>query len=120
MRQGGADLATLGLGDPAVHAMFGPDDLELRPLVAALGPLVDAAPHERAAAGQRDKVWRLPLDGREPGLLGLVEPRQRAEQAPGVRMVRVVEDLVDAAVLDRAAAVHHLSLIHISEPTRPY
>ncbi len=98
-------------GDPAADAVVRADDLERRPLVAALRALVGAAADERAARGQRDEVRRLPLDGREPRLLGHVESRQRAQQPPRVRVVRVVEDLVDGAVLDGAAAVHDHDLV---------
>ena len=89
----------------------GPHALVLGPVVAALLAAVRAARRERAARRQRDEVRRLAQDGREPRLLGLVEPRQRRQQAPRVRVVGVVEDLVHGAVLDGAAAVHDHDLV---------
>ena len=73
--------------------------------------------HFSNACGQRGRnlqpCGRLISDGgapanrREPLRLRAVEPRDRAEQAPGVRVLRVVEELALRPVLDDAARVHH-------------
>ena len=69
------------------------------------------------ACGQRGRKWQpcggASSDGGDPGIggsrceRGAVEPRDRAQQPPGVGMPRVVEDLVQRALLDDAARVHH-------------
>src|SRR5581483_8386628 len=65
---------------------------------------VAAARVERAAGRQRAEHRHGTLDGAQPP--ALAGARHRGEQAAGVRVLRVPEDLADAAVLDDPAAVH--------------
>ena len=57
------------------------------------------------AAGASSEGGAPPICGRRCGRR-LVEPGQRAEQAPGVGVLGVVEDLVERALLDDLARVH--------------
>ena len=61
---------------------------------------------KRQPGGGLRQRRRLARDLRQP-LDVRVEPRQRAEQAPRVRVLRVLEDRVDRAVLDDLRGVHH-------------
>ncbi len=75
-----------------------------------------AARGERAAGRQVDHLGRIAVDGGEGtarGALrpGFVQPRDRAEQADGVRHPRPVVDLVHRARLDRLARVHDLHAV---------
>ena len=61
---------------------------------------------KRQPCGGREQRWRLAADLRQPLGRSLVEPRERAEQAPGVGVLGVVEDLVERALLDDLPGVH--------------
>ena len=61
--------------------------------------------------GEVDQRRRRALDRVQPLRLRPVEPRDRAEQAPGVRVLRVVEDVALRAALDDAAGVHDDDLV---------
>ena len=73
--------------------------------------------HWSNACGQRGRKWQpcggSSSDGGEPGIAGsraravAVEPGDRAQQPPRVRVLRVVEDLVERALLDDPPGVHH-------------
>ena len=76
-------------------------------LLGAGGEDVRAARRERAARRQRAQRGRLPRDGRQAVRLGTVDARDRAQQPPGVGVLRVREQLALGAVLDDAARVHH-------------
>src|SRR4029077_16769201 len=94
-----ADLALLALlirAEPAAIAVRGgiwEAPLEWRHL-PALGELVRAARPERAALGQREQRRRRAADLRQPLRARPVEPGQRTQEAPGVGVLGVVEDLV--------------------------
>src|SRR5262249_14102981 len=72
---------------------------QLRPLVTEPEP-VRAARGERAPLGQLEQRRRQPGDRREPPRLRPVQPRDGPEQAPGVGVAGVVEDVPPAALLD--------------------
>ena len=78
-----------------------------RRVVGALVELVRAARAEVAALRARGERRRHPADCRKPVGPRHVEPRDRAEQSPRVRVLGVVEDLVERALLDDPAGVHH-------------
>ena len=69
------------------------------------------------ACGQRGRKWQpagaFISDGGRPGIAGrlpravAVDPRDRTEQPPRVGVLRVVEELVERALLDDPAGVHH-------------
>ena len=73
--------------------------------------------HCANSCGQRGRKWqpcgrveqrrRQARDRRQALRPRPVDARDRAEQAPGVRVLRVVEDLVDRALLDDPPRVHH-------------
>ena len=71
-----------------------------------LAERVRAAIAEVAALRRRDQGGRLARDLRQPRRARPVDPGQRAEQAPGVGVLGVVEDLVERARLDDLAGVH--------------
>src|SRR5262249_57814067 len=73
--------------------------LERRILGGAAAEDLWAARGEVAPARQRDQRGRLTLDRRQPAGPHAVEPRDRAKQSPGVRVLRVVEDLSLVALL---------------------
>src|SRR4051794_2294749 len=62
---------------------------------------------ERAAVRRVGQVGWLAGDAREPVAAGPVDARYRAEQRPGVRVLRVAEDLTGRSLLDDPARVHH-------------
>src|SRR5207253_10441388 len=64
------------------------------------------------AAGRRpDQRGRRALDRVQALLPRTVEARDRAEQPPGVRMLRVVEEAARVGPLDDAAGVHDDDLV---------
>src|SRR5438477_12437634 len=65
-----------------------------------------AAGPELASLRQARHVGRRALDRLEPAAHFGVEPRDRAEQRPGVRVLRVVEDVFSAALLDDPTCIH--------------
>ena len=72
---------------------------------------VRAARPELAALRQVDQRRRRALDRVQLLRLGPVEPRDRAEQPPRVRVLRVVEDVPLRAALDDPARVHDEDLV---------
>src|SRR6266550_9267486 len=65
------------------------------------------APRPKAAAGRPvDHRRRLARERSQAAWPWPVEPRDRAEQPPGVRVLGVVEDLILVALLDDPARVH--------------
>src|SRR5690349_10706985 len=74
-----------------------------------------AAPVELELTSRREPApWRRIEQGRwltgylcEALRAGAVEAGQRSEQAPGVGVLRGVEDVVQTAVLDDLSRVHH-------------
>src|SRR5215217_6279173 len=69
--------------------------------------VVLAARSEDAARGQVDERRGLTWDRLQPICVHLVQARQRAEQAPRVRHLRVVEEITDRSPLDDPAGIHH-------------
>ena len=65
-----------------------------------------AARPEMAARRRLQQRRRHPRDRRQALPAVAVDPRDRAQQAPRVGMLRVVEDLVERPLLDDAAGVH--------------
>src|SRR5262249_14988552 len=78
---------------------------QLRYLVASV-KTVRTTLSESAAGRQIDQRWRQPGNGGQPPWLGPVNPGDRPKQAPGVRVLGVVEDVVLVALLDDPARVH--------------
>src|SRR5690242_21857587 len=65
------------------------------------------APRPKAAALRSvDQRRRLAGYCRQAARLRPVKPRDRPEQPPGVRVLRIVKDLLLVALLDNAACVH--------------
>src|SRR5206468_12330117 len=99
-------------GQPAaVEVAPGVDAVLERRLLLALLEGVRAARAELAAPREVDQRRRRALDRVQALGLRPVEPRDRAEQAPRVRVLRVVEDVALPAVLDHAARVHDEDLV---------
>src|SRR5690242_17340903 len=71
---------------------------QLGPLVAEREP-VRAARGERAPLGQPEQRRRQPGNRGEPARLRPVQARDGSEQAPGVGMTGVVEDIPPGALL---------------------
>src|SRR5437868_10847413 len=94
-------------GHPARCALGWAYRLELGILGEALLDPKRAAWAELATWWQRDQVGRQALDGFQPFPPVGVDPRDGAEQRPGVRMLRGFEDLVDRPLLHDLAGVHH-------------
>ena len=76
-------------------------------VLRALRELVPAARAEVAALGPVDERRRQPGDRRQALGPRPVDARDRPEQPPRVRVLRVVEDLVERPGLDDPPAVHH-------------
>jgi hypothetical protein len=72
---------------------------------------VRAARVERAAAGQVDQRRRAARDRHQLVLAPDVHARDRAQQAPRVRMLGPVEDRVGVTLLDDPAGVHDCDLV---------
>ena len=100
-RASAAPKASSGPGAPGSC----PTRLERRHL-HALRELVRAARPEVAALGPVAERGRQARDRRQPLGARPVDARDRAEQAPGVGMLGVVEDLVERPLLDDPARVH--------------
>ena len=83
---------------------------ELGQLLLAAIEDVRAARVEPAAAGRRQQRRRRAGNLDEPVDVGL-EARQRAEQAPRVRVQRMLEELVDRRLLGHARRVHDDDLV---------
>ena len=73
----------------------------------ALVELVRAAGREVAARRPVGQRRRQPRDGRQPLGAVAIDAGDRAQQAPRVRVLGVVEDLVQRALLHDPARVHH-------------
>src|SRR6266498_1332646 len=114
----------LDVGLPRVLALFRGEvagDLVAGADVQQVGPLSLARPaveaREVAAWVECATRWHVDqagwgaLDRDQPLAALLVDPRHRAEQAPGVGMLRPVEDVLGRAVLDRTTGVHHLDVV---------
>src|SRR4051795_10137448 len=84
--------------------------LEAR-LLLALRKRIRAARPELAALRRIDDRRRRALDRVQPLRARPVEPRNRAQQAPRVRHLRVVEDVTRRAALDDAAGIHDENLV---------
>ncbi len=107
-------LLALLRGEVAGDQVAVTDVQQLRPLGlagAAVQVRVVAARVERASRRHVDQARRRALDRDQPLAALPVDPRHRAEQTPGVRVLRPVEDVLRGAVLDRAAGVHHLDVV---------
>src|SRR5215472_6855603 len=96
----------VGFVEPASRDMRVAEIDERRFRLEMLRFRVPAARRERTPRRQLEQVRRLPFDRHEPAAPLLVEARQRVEQAPRVRMLRRIEDLIGCAVLDHVSAVH--------------
>src|SRR5581483_3022712 len=83
---------------------------ERRYLVPAFLNRERAARMEAAAGGQGGGVGHKATNRRESLLLEM-QARYRAEQADGVRMLRLGKEPPDAAALDHLAGVHHDDVI---------
>src|SRR3712207_3664362 len=77
-----------------------------RRVLRALLELVRAAWPKVAALGARRKRRRHAADRRQPIGPRQVQPRDRSEQPPGVRMLGVVKDFLEGPLLDHATRVH--------------
>ena len=84
----------------------GRERIEHRALLAAAGGREVAARGEGAAGRDRGKARRRPLDRRQHGTLRAAT-RHRSEQPARIGMVRLGEDLGDAADLDDPPRIHH-------------
>ena len=82
---------------------------------SSLRPSFRAAYAQRGWNGQPGgtliRLGGVPVIGSSRSLLIPVEARHRAEQAPGVGVRGPVEELLGAAVLHRAAGVHHQHVV---------
>ena len=67
---------------------------------------IDIVRRERAAGGQAGQIRRLPFDGRQPALRGVVEPRDRAHEATRVRVPGCCVELARGCGLDDPAGIH--------------
>ena len=88
-----------------------PDAVLERRLLHALVERMRAARPELAARRRLDQRRRRALDRVQPVGLRPVEPRDRAEQAPRVGHLRVVEELARLGLLDDPAGVHDDDLV---------
>ena len=87
--------------------------------VAETGDLGEAAARvEGAARRPADQRRRRPGDRQERLVAGVVEAREARQQAEGVRVARLVEDLLGGAHLHLAAGVHHHHLVGQARPPR--
>ena len=93
----------LGHRQEAAVAVTGRRALLERRLLGAGREDVRAARRERAARRQREQRGRQARDRRQAVRLGTVDARDRAQQPPGVGVLRVREQLALGAVLDDAA-----------------
>src|SRR5436305_3319776 len=92
--------------------MAGLLDAVLEPgFLHALVERVRAARPELAAGRRPDQRRRRALDRMQPLLLRAVEPRDRAEQPPRVRVLRVVEEAPRLGALHDTAGVHDDDLV---------
>src|SRR5262245_37265335 len=105
------DGAAFLWSDVAPHAVPVLGGEELRYFLAAalaLHMTFECAPWmERAAAWNIDQRRWLAGDRQQPTLALPVQPRNRAEQAPGVGHLRTVEHVLRGAALDTLTRVHH-------------
>src|SRR5205814_670967 len=98
--------------EPATVEVAGRADAVLEPrLLLALLERVRTARPELAALRQIDERRRRPLDRVQALDPRPVETRDRSEEAPRVRHLRVVEDVPLRATLDDAAGVHDDDLV---------
>src|SRR5689334_3059242 len=77
-----------------------------RRLLLALVEGMRASWPELAAVGKRDQRRRRALDRVQPLRTRTVEPRDRAEQPPRIRHLRVVEEVTCLRALDDPPRVH--------------
>src|SRR6478736_7130249 len=112
---GGAGVVAVSvIGSPhGVVAAQGPARglLELRGRARAHVDRLRAARGEGAGVVPRQVVGHRPGDGGEPLTARRVEPGDRAEQAVGVRVAGVGEQLVTLPALDDASGVQHVDLV---------
>src|SRR6266542_6903817 len=102
------------LSTPAARLVIGlgvRDVLELRFLLVAHVMAVLAARLELASRWRGDEVGRQAFDRHELGFARLVEPRDGAQQAPGVRHLGVREELVGVGLLDDLSRVHDVDAL---------
>src|SRR5579864_2978782 len=103
----GAHLRVRALhGHPARGVLRRRDLFDRRRLAEAALDAEGAARVELAALGQVDEVWRQALDGEQAMSPAGVDSRHRAEQRPGIGMLRAFEDLLGGSLLDDLARVH--------------
>src|SRR6478609_5422848 len=111
---GAGVVAVSVIGSPhGVVAAQGPTGgfLELRGRAGAHVDRLGAARCEGAGVVPREVVGDRPRDRGEPLPARRIEPRDGAEQAVGVRVARVGEQLVALPALDDAAGVQHVDLV---------
>src|SRR6516165_1307351 len=95
--------------EPALRGPMRPDIAFLRLLLSATQHGVGAAWMKGAARRQLRQVWRVPGD-REKRLLA-AELRHRAEQSPRIGVLRSMEQIAHAALLDDLAGIHYGHLV---------
>src|SRR3954469_9823969 len=89
-----------GVAAARLHALR-----ELRPRRAQV-EAIGATGLEAAAGRRRERRRRRARDAGEPVDARSAQARDRVEQAPGVRVLRIAEDGPPRAFLDDAAGVH--------------
>src|SRR5579884_376331 len=91
---------------PAGHAMARRYRAQRRVLALAALHRVRTAGYERTALGESDQIRGEPLDGDQPLAPRLVDARHRAQQAEGVGMPWIAEQVLGRRLLDDVAGVH--------------
>src|SRR6185369_11823995 len=100
------------LVEKATHSSTLADVLKNRDLlVAAAGDGRNAPGMERATGGPIERVRNRPADRGELQPRHGLDAWNRLQQGPGVGVLRVVEDLIDAALLDHAPQIHDYHVI---------
>src|SRR5438105_2996746 len=110
----GVDEPAALLRPPAARLVVGlgiGDVPQLRLLLLADVSPVLAARLEAASRRRRDEVRRQAFDREQLPLALLVKTRDRAQQAPRVRHLRIREELGRVGLLDDLAAVHHVDTL---------
>src|SRR5579864_1723784 len=72
----------------------------------ALGQCERTARRKGTAGGQLEQVRRLAGDRHEASAVAFVQPWQRLEQTPGIRVLGLLENLFGSAVFHHIAGVH--------------
>src|SRR5207248_10664151 len=101
-------LPVLRLGTPATRPPFAADPDFTGFLDAAARHRLGTARVEGAARRQRGQIGRLARDREQ--LLLAAELRHRAEQAPGVGVLRRIEEVAHRAGLDDLSGIHDRQL----------